>query len=535
MATLLAQYTENSYKLFSLFNTNINKGEDYMNSIIEKRIGIPQLKERIVSAEEAAALIPDGAVVGMSGFTRAGDAKVVPMALVERAKKEQFKIDVYTGASLGPEVDHYLAEAGVIRKRGPYQGERAMRNLINKGDILYVDAHLSHNAELVRQGIIGPIQYAIIEVCAITEDGLLIPTTSVGNAPIFAQYAENIILELNISHPETLIGIHDIYIPGPQGEREPIPLTNANQRIGEKGIRVNPEKIKAIVISEEPDAPSQIVDPDEETQRMANLLLDFFRSEIKAGRLTNQLMPIQSGVGSVANAVLDGFKESEFENLQVYSECLQDAVFNLIDAGKVNFASATSITLTAEAQQKVYGNIEKYIDKICLRPQEISNHPEIVRRLGLISINAALEVDIYGNVNSTHVAGTKMMNGIGGSGDFARNARLTIFVTKSYAKGGAVSSIVPMVSHHDHTEHDVDIIVTEQGIADLRGLAPKERVPLIIENCAHPDFKDQLWDYYHRAVEKYGNVQTPHILEEALSWHVNLLKNNTMKKEVEVK
>ncbi|WP_342471048.1 acetyl-CoA hydrolase/transferase family protein [Ureibacillus sp. FSL K6-3587] len=506
-----------------------------MDSIIEKRIGVPKLRDRIVSAEEAAALIPDGAVVGLSGFTRAGDAKVVPMALVERAKKEKFKIDVYTGASLGPEVDHYLAEAGVIRKRGPYQGEKAMRNLINKGDILYVDAHLSHNAELVRQGIIGPIKYAIIEVCAITEDGLLIPTTSVGNSPIFAQYAENIILELNISHSETLIGIHDIYVPGPQGKREPIPITNANQRIGEKGIRVDLDKIKAIVISEEPDAPSLIVAPDEETQRMADLLLDFFRSEIKAGRLTNELMPIQSGVGSVANAVLDGFKESEFENLQVYSECLQDAVFNLIDAGKVNFASATSITLSAEAQQKVYGNIEKYADKICLRPQEISNHPEVVRRLGLISINAALEVDIYGNVNSTHVAGTKMMNGIGGSGDFARNARLTVFVTKSYAKGGAISSIVPMVSHVDHTEHDVDVIVTEQGIADLRGLAPKERVPLIIENCAHPDFKDQLWDYYNRAVEATGNSQTPHILEEALSWHINLLKNNTMKKNVEVK
>ena len=224
-----------------------------MDSKIEKRIGIPELRERVVSAEEAAALIPDGSVVGMSGFTRAGDAKVVPLALAERAKVEPFKIDVYTGASLGPEVDVHLAESGAIRKRGPYQGERAMRNLINKGEVLYVDAHLSHNAELVRQGIIGPINYAIIEACAITEDGLIIPTNSVGNSPIFAQYAENIIVELNVAHPETLIGIHDIYVPAPQGEREPIPLTKASQRIGEIGIRVEPEKIKAIVISEEPD------------------------------------------------------------------------------------------------------------------------------------------------------------------------------------------------------------------------------------------------------------------------------------------
>lgn len=503
-----------------------------MDQRVEKRIGLSQLKDKIVSASEAAALISDGDVVGMSGFTRAGDAKVVPMALAERAKNEKFQIDVYTGASLGPEVDKYLAESGAIRKRGPYQGERAIRNLINSGEVLYVDAHLSHNAELVRQGIIGPIKYLILEACAITEDGIIIPTTSVGNSPIFAEYAENIIIELNISHPETMIGLHDIYIPAEQGDRQPIELTNANQRIGEIGIRVDPDKIKAIVISEEPDAPSMIVPPDEETERMANILLDFFRDEIKAGRLTNKLMPIQSGVGSVANAVLDGFADSEFEDLQVYSECLQDAVFNLIDAGKVTFASATSITLTEELQNRVYGNLEKYADKVVLRPQEISNHPEISRRLGLISINAALEVDIYGNVNSTHVSGTNMMNGLGGSGDFARNARLGIFVTKSYAKGGAISSIVPMVSHVDHTEHDVDVIVTEQGIADLRGLAPKERAELMIENCVHPDFKEQMRDYYNRAVEATGNAQTPHILEEALSWHVNLAKTGSMKKEV---
>ena len=503
-----------------------------MDSRVEKRLGLKELADKIVSAEQAAALINDGDVVGMSGFTRAGDAKVVPMALVERAKNEKFKIDVYTGASLGPEVDNYLAGAGVIRKRGPFQGDKGIRTQINSGDILYVDAHLSHNAELVRQGIIGPIKHLILEAAAITEDGFIIPTTSVGNSPVFAEYAESIIVELNISHPESLIGIHDIYVPGPQGEREAIPMTDAVKRIGDIGIKVDPAKITAIVISEEPDAPSLIVPPDEETQDMANILLDFFRNEIKAGRLTNKLAPLQSGVGSVANAVLDGFANSEFEDLVVASEVLQDAVFNLIDAGKVSFAAATSITISEELQKKVYGNLEKYADKLVLRPQEISNHPEVIRRLGLISINTALELDIYGNVNSTHVSGTHMMNGIGGSGDFARNARLGIFVTKSYAKGGAISSIVPMVSHVDHTEHDVDVIVTEQGIADLRGLAPKERVPLIIENCAHPDFKDQLWDYYNRAVEATGGAQTPHILEEALSWHVNLAKNKTMKKEI---
>ena len=276
-------------------------------------------------------------------------------------------------------------------------------------------------------------------------------------------------------------------------------MTNASDRMGSIGITLDPEKVHGIVVSNETDAPSLIVPPDEETATMANHLTNFLRGEIKAGRLTNKLAPLQSGVGSVANAVLNGFVDSEFEDLEVYSEVLQDAVFNLIDAGKVSFASATSITLSEELQKRVYGNIEKYADKLMLRPQEISNHPELIRRLGLISINTALELDIYGNVNSTHVSGTRMMNGIGGSGDYARNARLGIFVTKSYAKGGKISSIVPMVSHVDHTEHDVDVIVTEQGVADLRGLAPKERVELIINNCAHPDYREQLWAYLQRS------------------------------------
>ncbi|MEO4052013.1 acetyl-CoA hydrolase/transferase family protein [Solibacillus sp. CAU 1738] len=495
-----------------------------------KKIRHVSLQDKVVSAEEAASWIKDGMILGMSGFTRAGDAKVVPLALVEKAKTEKFKVDVYTGASLGPEVDQHMAEAGIIRKRAPYQGDPAMRQKINSGEIIYTDAHVSHNAELMRQGIIGPIDFAIIEAAAITEDGLLIPTTSVGNSPIILQMAKEIIVELNVAHPDSLEGLHDIYIPTAQGERGPIPLTSAGQRIGTVGIPIDITKVRGIVLSEITDAPSTIVPPDEETAIIAEHLLNFLRNEIKAGRLTNKLMPIQSGVGSVANAVLNGFLNSEFEDLEVYSEVLQDAVFELLDAGKVKFASCTSITLSKECGERVYSNLDQYVDRLVLRPQEISNHPEIIRRLGLISVNTALEVDIYGNVNSTHVSGTKMMNGIGGSGDFARNARLGIFVTKSYAKGGSVSSIVPMAPHIDHTEHDVDVIVTEQGVADLRGLAPKERVPLIINNCAHPDYREQLWEYYNAAVEKTGNHQTPHLLEEALSWHVRLANTKTMKK-----
>jgi succinyl-CoA:acetate CoA-transferase len=496
-----------------------------------ERLRNQQYHQKIVSAEEAASWIEDGMTVGLSGFTRAGDAKVVPIALAERAKREKrpFKINVYTGASLGSDVDAIMAEAGIIHKRLPFQADPLMRQKINNGELLFVDQHLSHTAELIRANILAPIDYAIVEAVAITEDGMIIPATSVGNSSIFVQQAKQVIVELNIAQPAALEGVHDIYDPGVQGERLPIPLTKVDQRIGSIGIPVEFSKIKGIVITNQLDSPSTIVEPDEETAVMASHLIEFLQHEVKMGRLPKHLAPLQSGIGTIANAVFNGFLASDFTDLEVYSEVLQDSVFELLDAGKIKFASGCSITLSSQKLKHVLDHFESYRDKIVLRPQEISNHPEIIRRLGLISINTALEVDIYGNVNSTNVLGTKMMNGIGGSGDFARNARLAVFVTKSIAKGGNISSIVPFVSHIDHTEHDVDIIVTEQGLADLRGLAPRERAPLIIEKCAHPSYRAQLYEYYHEALQRGG--QTPHVLEKAFSWHVRFAQEGTMRAE----
>ncbi|WP_027417660.1 acetyl-CoA hydrolase/transferase family protein [Aneurinibacillus terranovensis] len=496
--------------------------------MVERRLRNENLRQRIVTAEEASTWIKHGMTVGLSGFTQAGDAKVVPRALVERVKRENihpFKINVYTGASINSDVDGIMAEAGIVHKRLPFQSEKRMRDKINEGEVLFVDQHLSHTAELIRSDVLS-IDIAIVEAVAITEEGYIIPSTSVGNSYSFVQKAKEVIVELNLAQPEALEGVHDLYDPGLQGERQPIPLTKVDQRIGTPYLPIPIEKIKGIVFTDKRDITSKIVKPDEETAVMAQHLIGFLRKEVEAGRLSKNLAPMQSGVGSVANAVFHGFLDSEFTDLEVYSEVLQDAVFDLIDAGKVRFASCCSITLSPDKIDKVLNNFDKYRDYIILRPQEISNHPEIVRRLGLIAINTALEVDIYGNVNSTHVMGTKMMNGIGGSGDFARNARLGIFVTKSTAKNGLISSIVPFVSHVDHTEHDVDVIVTEQGIADLRGLAPRERAERMIDNCVHPMYRPQLRAYFEEACKRGG--QTPHVIEKALSWHVRFAENGTM-------
>jgi succinyl-CoA:acetate CoA-transferase len=211
----------------------------------------------------------------------------------------------------------------------------------------------------------------------------------------------------------------------------------------------------------------------------------------------------------VANAILGGLSEADFCHLNIYSEVLQDSVLDLIDAGKVDFASACSLTLSKERLPQFYADFERYRNKIVLRPQEISNHPEIIRRLGVIAINTAIEADIYGNVNSTHIGGSRIMNGIGGSGDFTRNSAISIFATPSTAKNGTISSIVPAVSHVDHNEHSVQVIISEQGVADLRGLSPVERARAIIDNCAHPEFKPMLNAYLRQAVETSKYMHTP--------------------------
>ncbi|HVJ33055.1 MAG TPA: acetyl-CoA hydrolase/transferase family protein [Terriglobia bacterium] len=484
------------------------------------------LQSRVVTATEAARLISDGMTIGMSGFTRAGEAKAVPMALAERAKTEPLKITLMTGASLGNDLDKTLAEAGVLARRLPFQSDPFLREQINAGKVMFIDQHLSETVEQLRSRQIGPIDIAIIEASAITETGGIVPTTSVGNSATFAILAERVIVEINLHQSPLLEGLHDIYIPTHRPRREPIPVLAPDSRVGLPYIPIPVEKIAAIVFTDKLDSAAAVQPPDDETRAISAHLTEFLKREVALGRLTDRLQPLQAGIGTISNAVMHGLIEAPFHHLTMYSEVLQDSTFDLFDAGKLDFASGSSITLSAEKYRAVLPNLERYKSRLILRPQEISNHPEVIRRLGVICINTAMEFDIYGNVNSTHVGGTHMMNGIGGSGDFARNGHLSIFVTKSTAKGGKISRVVPMASHVDHTEHDVDIVVTEIGLADLRGLAPRERAAVIIRNCVHPLYRDALKDYFDRALQRGG--QTPHIIEQALDWHVRLREKGSM-------
>ena len=396
-----------------------------------------------------------------------------------------------------------------------------MRQAINDGQTEYIDTHLSHSAQQAWFGFYGNLDVAVVEVAAILPNGLLVPGSSVGNSKTWLDLADRVILEVNEWHPRAYEGFHDVYYGTRRPpERLPIQLLESMQRIGDPYLRVDPEKVVAIVETNHPDRNLPFKPADADSQAIAAHLVDFLRHEIRVDRLPPSLLPLQSGVGNVANAVMANLADSEFEGLRAYTEVIQDGMLDLIDSGKLTSVSATAFSLSAERAEAFNANIESYKGRILLRTQEMSNHPEAVRRLGVVAINGMVEADIYGNVNSTHVMGSSIINGIGGSGDFARNAYLNFFVSNSRAKGGAISSIVPFPSHIDHTEHDTQVLVTEQGLADLRGLSPVARARRIIASCAHPDFRDRLTDYLDRAIAANPHGRhTPHLLAEALSWH----------------
>ena len=433
---------------------------------------------------------------------------------------------MFTGASTGDHLDGALARAEAVKFRTPYQSNKDMRTLLNAHGAEYFDMHLSELAQSLRYGFLGRVDVAIVEAVDVTEDGEIVPAEGVGILPTICRMADKILIELNRFHPKELRGIHDIYEPEDPPMRREIPVYKPSDRIGQPFVKVDPKKIVGVVeTNREPDG-SKFAPLDDVTLAIGRNVSDFLVGEMKAGRLPKSFLPLQSGVGNVANAVLGCMGENEaIPPFTVYTEVIQDAVIKLMEQGRVTFASGCSLSVSHEALREIYSRLDFFKDKLLLRPQEISNNPEVVRRLGVITINTALEADIFGNVNSTHVLGTKMMNGIGGSGDFTRSGYVSIFTTPSTAKDGKISSFVPMVSHMDHSEHSVKVIISEYGVADLRGKSPVQRAREIIERCAHPEYRPLLHAYLDRGVKGH----TPQSLDACFAFHRAFIETGDMR------
>ncbi len=484
-----------------------------------------------LTAEEAAQFINNAETVAVSGFTAAGAPKAVPSAIAARATVEHaagrpFKINLISGASTGPSLDGALARAKALGFRTPYQSDPDLRKSINAGETQFFDMHLSRLPQDVRYGFLGHLHTALIEASEVTKYGEIVLTSSVGASPTFARLADKVIIELNRYHPPILRGSHDIYEPDDPPQRSDVPIFKPSDRIGQPFIQIDPARILGVVETNLPDETGAFADISPVTKQIGNHVAEFLAAEIKRGLIPKNFLPVQSGVGDTANAVLMAMAEHpEIPNFQMYTEVIQDAVIALMRKERVTFASGCSLTVPSPTLESIYGDWEFFRPRLLLRPQEITNNPEIIRRIGTISINTAIEVDLSGNVNSTHVLGKHMMNGIGGSADFARAAFLSMFICPSVAKGGTISTIVPMVSHLDSSEHSVSVIVTEHGVADLRGKSPSARAKLIIENCAHPDYQPILRDY----VKRGGNGHSVQSLGAVFGMHLSYDETKDMR------
>ncbi len=492
----------------------------------ESRIRNAALRAKVIDAEQAASLIKADMTVGFSGFTATGYPKLIPQTIAAQGTAKN--ITVIAGASAGDELDGSLARAGLVRMRVPFNVSKDMRTGINNGTILFADQHLGILPEQLRTGFWGKIDYAVIECCAITEEGGIIPTLSGGSSQVLCDIAEHVILELNLSHSAELEGMHDFFSVGTLPNNNLLPVQSPAQHLGRPYVTCDPAKIEAVVIADDEDQEPRYVKPDEVSQKIADNIIRLLENEIRLGRLPENIT-IQSGFGAVGNSVLFGLGAGNFKPFNVYTEVLQDGGLDLLLNGKVNEVSVCALCLSREYRKRLYAHLDELHDRVVIRPQDISNNGAIIQRLGVVAMNTALEADIYGNINSTHVMGTSMMNGIGGSGDFARHGKLSIFLTPSTAKKGAISSIVPMVTHVDHTEHDTHVLITEHGIADLRGKAPTERAELIIENCCDPQYRPALRNYFEDAKKVSKGQHTPHDLKKAFSWHIRYMETGDMR------
>ncbi len=487
----------------------------------------------VITALEAASMIKNDDSLGLSGFTPSGVPKAVTkelakIAVSEHEKGNAFQVSLFTGASTGQSTDGDLANAQAIRFRAPYTTNADFRSHVNKNEIAYNDLHLSHMAQELRYGFYGPLKWGILEACKIEEAGdkyHIYLTSAGGISPTVAMKAEKIIIELNHFHSEGVGQIHDVYQPLDPPYRQPIMISKVNDRIGKPYLEIDKQKVVGVVECNIPDEARSFKGTDPITDQIGANVAHFLHNDMKRGIIPSSFLPLQSGVGTTANAILAAVgKNKEIPDFNIYTEVLQNAIVDMMLEGRVKDASTCSLTVDNECLMKVYDNIDHFSKHLTIRQSEISNSPEVIRRLGVIAINTAIEVDIYGNANSTHISGTKMMNGIGGSGDFERNAYISIFTCASVAKGGLISAIVPFVSHQDHSEHDVNVIITEQGIADLRGKGPLERAQLIIENCAHPDYRPLLREYLKIA----SGGHTHHNLPCAFAMHDTLRRKGDM-------
>ncbi|HYM41002.1 MAG TPA: acetyl-CoA hydrolase/transferase C-terminal domain-containing protein [Thermoplasmata archaeon] len=469
---------------------------------MSNRVRPTSLRSRVMDAAEAVErFVPERGSIAFSCMGGSSLAKEVPDALGRAAASGRgFNLTLLTGGATTERFERAIAPVG-IRRRFPYLSGPARKG-VNDGRVEFFDPRIGEVPEFVRRGIFTggkPIDVSVIEATAIGERGHVIPSLSLDALPAFVEASRHVIIEVNERKPD-LTGLHDVYRVRPG---VPIPIRGVRDRVGTPYVTVPPSKIAAIVITDRKEEASAAYSGTVPADRqIADAVAGFLEADLKSGDAGR--FALQLGAGPLAAALLDALP---FRDLDIWTEGIPARWAEAV-GDRVRGISTTAMYLLPGDEgvlDEVFARIEAVRKRIVLRPYDVSNSLEVIARLNLITVQQALEVDLFGGANTSHI-GSAIHNGVGGSPDFDRAARLVVVAMPSTAGGGRFSRIVPFASSPDIPRQDVDVLITDQGCADLRGKSARERAEAIIDRCSHPAFRDRLWEYYRVARAKGGHL-----------------------------
>jgi len=468
-----------------------------------ERIRSKALRARVMDADAAVErFVPDRGSIAFSCMGGTSLAKEVPDALARSADAgRRYDLTLLTGGATTTRFETAMARVGV-RRRYPYLSEAA-RKAVNDGSVEFFDCRIGEFPELVREGAFTggrPIDVAVVEATSIDERGRLVPGLAVDALPAFVDGSRHVIVELNEAKPD-LKGLHDIYRVRPG---VPLPIRDVRDRIGRPYVSVPASKVVAIVESQREDEPSGAYSrPSPTDSRIAERIATFLEGELKrdawGGRFALQL-----GAGPLAAALMEVLP---FRGADVWTEGIPLRWIAILGEQVRGISTTSMYQLPGDgpALDELSERLDSVLKHVVLRPYDVTNSLEVIARLNVVTIQQAIEVDLFSGANASHV-GRNAHNGVGGSPDFTRAARLVVVAMPSTAAGDRYSRIVPLLASADIPRQDVDVLVTEQGIADLRVLSPRERAEAIIDRCSHPRFRDDLWAYYRKAKETGGHL-----------------------------
>lgn len=473
-------------------------------SDVSERIGNSSALEKLTDPDTVVMkLMPKVKTLAFGGMGGQSVPKAFTNSLARLSGKMDFNnLTLFTGGGGTEGFEKAISSLNIVRRYYYLSGE-SFRKKVNSGSVKLFDYWVSEYSRNLREGYFsryGPIDLAVIEISEIDADGHIIPSLSVDSSTALIQASKKVVLEINTRKP-ALRGLHDIYSPR---INTIIPIVKVMDRIGKEWIDIPHSKISGIVFSDENEEPSGSYDSTDSTYLLVGKnVADFLRDNVyQNAKFKNR--PLQLGAGSIANAILTSLNLSK---LSIWSEIIPSGWISKIGQEVAEISASAIYSMTGDNQKlsTVYEEILSNKDKIVLRPNEVTNSVEVISRLGVVVVQPAIEIDIYGSVNVSHIRGN-LRNGVGGSGDFTRAGSLTIIALPSTASKGMYSRVVPMLTNVDIPKQDVDVVITDQGVADLRGLSPRERAIEIISKCSHPSYTDYLGKYLKKAVANGGNV-----------------------------